>query len=55
MDRSTKALLWAIAIGVWLNAAIQVLTVFGVQQVASDVSFLEAWVIRGAPVTTDSK
>ena len=50
-DRTTKALLLAIAIGIWLNAATQMLTSFGVGDVSSRLSFLNQWLINGAPVT----
>ena len=50
-DRTTKALLLAIAVGLWLNAITLFLIVGAMGDIASSMSFMEQWLIRGAPVT----
>lgn len=49
MDKTTKALLGAIAVGVWLTVALQFLTLMAANDISSDVSFIHQWVLRGAP------
>ena len=50
-DKTTKALLLAIAVGLWLNVIAQFLTAAGVGDMSSHLAFMEQWLIRGAPVT----
>jgi hypothetical protein len=47
-DRTTKVLLLAIAAGVWLNLLVNI---DQLSAISSDLSFLQEWALRGAPVT----
>ncbi len=48
VDRTTKALLLVIAVGVWLNAWI---AGGWLSDIRGDLSILRQWAVSGAPVT----
>lgn len=51
LDKTSKIILGAIAIGVFLNAAILLLVALSLSEVQSRLAFAEQWLIRGAPIT----
>lgn len=52
-DRTSKLLLALIAIGLWINIALQVATVGALNDSARTLAFVEQWLIRGAPVSAN--
>ena len=50
IDRTTKGLLLAIAVGIWLNAGVQFFTTTVIGQAGDSLRFFEQWLIKGAPV-----
>lgn len=49
-DRASKLLLVVVAIGVWLNAVILALALLALTDASDALSFVEQWIISGAPV-----
>ena len=49
-DRTTKALLAAIALGIWVIGFLIVVQTFALNGIADHTGMLERWTIAGAPV-----
>ena len=47
IDRTTKAALIAIAVGIWIHAAISALSMLTLGAIQNDLSLVPRWIING--------